>query len=248
VLTSWSVQGANFGSGPVKLKLVRRADDGTSFAIVAEDGFQPITQGVLNTYPARIPVTGGEILALWLQTTGGCFYSAPEGNGVRFRSGGPYPEPSVGTVFPTNIEQTFARLNVAATIEPDCDNDGFGDETQDPELPFGEACGKGNRSLTLDADKNKVKKGKKVQLSGRLSAAGRQGPCETGQSVELQRKRPKQATFTTFAQVQTDSQGSFSLKKKVKKTFEFRAQVVETATCGAALSNNEKVKAKNPKK
>ena len=131
-----------------------------------------------------------------------------------------------------------------ADVEPDCDNDGFGDETQDPELPFSEACGKGNRSLILDANKNKVKQGKKVTLSGRLSSAARQGPCESGQTVELQRKRPKQTGFATFTQLQTDAQGSFSLKKKVKKTFEFRAQVVETSACTAALSNSEKVKVK----
>jgi hypothetical protein len=107
---------------------------------------------------------------------------------------------------------------------------------------------KANRNLTLDANKNKVKKGKKVLLSGLISSAARQGPCESSQTVELQRKRPKQTTYTTFAQVQTDAQGSFSLKKKLKKTFEFRAQVVETAACTAALSNSEKVKVKNKRR
>ena len=48
------------------------------------------------------------------------------------------------------------------------------------------------------------------------------------------------------AQLQTDAQGTFSLKTKVKKTFEYRAQVVETGTCTAALSNSEKVKVKKP--
>jgi hypothetical protein len=114
----------------------------------------------------------------------------------------------------------------------------------EPPPPGPEASPKSDRTVTLDSNKNKVKKGKKVRLSGRLSAAARQGPCESGQTVELQRKRPKQTTFTTFAQVQTDAQGSFSLKKKLKKTFEFRAQVVETATCTSALSNSEKVKVK----
>ena len=139
---------------------------------------------------------------------------------------------------------TGDQMSISALLEPDCDGDGLGDETQDSALPLSQACGKGNRTLTLDANKNKVKKGKKVRLSGRISSAARQGPCETGQTVELQRKRPKQTVFTTFAQVQTDAQGGFSLKKKVKKTFEFRAQVVETAACTPALSNSEKVKVK----
>jgi hypothetical protein len=100
------------------------------------------------------------------------------------------------------------------------------------------------RNITLDANKNKVKRGKKVLLKGQLNELARQGPCESGQTVNMQRKRPKQTTSTTFAQAQTDAQGNFSLKKKLRKTFEFRAQVGETATCGPGTSNTEKVKVK----
>jgi len=107
---------------------------------------------------------------------------------------------------------------------------------------------KAARILTLDANKNKVKKGKRVTLSGRVTEIVRQGPCESGQTVELQRKRPKQTTFTTVEQLQTDAAGSFSTKEKVKKTFEYRAQVAETAACGPGLSNAEKVKVKKKKK
>jgi hypothetical protein len=60
--------------------------------------------------------------------------------------------------------------------------------------------------------------------------------------VQLQRKRPSKTTFTTVEQLQTDAGGNFSAKKKVKKTFQYRAQVVETAACAPGLSNTEKVK------
>jgi hypothetical protein len=108
---------------------------------------------------------------------------------------------------------------------------------------------KANRLLTLDVNKNKVRRKKKVTLSGRLSTAARQGPCESAQTVELQRKRSGRPTFTTFAQVQTDAGGGFSLTKELKKRkiLEFRAQVVETAACTAALSNSELVKVKKRK-
>jgi hypothetical protein len=141
------------------------------------------------------------------------------------------------------VEHTF---NV--DVEPDCDGDGLGDETQDPELPLGQACGKGTRNLTLDANKNNVRKGKRVRLSGQLNQIVRQGECESNQTVQLQRKRPKQTSFKTFAQLQTNAQGNFSLKKKLRKTFEFRAQVGETATCLGQTSNTEKVKVKKKKK
>jgi hypothetical protein len=110
------------------------------------------------------------------------------------------------------------------------------------EPPQPEPPAKADRTLTLDANKNKVKKGKKVTLSGQVNEIVRQGPCESGQPVQLQRKKPSQTTFATVGQLQTDAAGSFSTKKKVKKTFEYRAQVAETATCGGGLSNTEKVK------
>jgi hypothetical protein len=114
------------------------------------------------------------------------------------------------------------------------------DETANPP-------GKASLALTFDANKAKVRKGKKVRFSGEADSPGNEAACESGQTVELQRKRPKQTTFTTFAQVQTDAQGGFSLKKKVRKTFEYRAQVVETGACMAALSSSEKVKVKKKK-
>jgi hypothetical protein len=41
--------------------------------------------------------------------------------------------------------------------------------------------------------------------------------------------------------------GHFSARKRVEKTFEYRAQVPETATCAGGISNTEKVKVKKPK-
>jgi hypothetical protein len=242
VITSWSYQAGAVAPQQLKLK-VGRAAGGDSFRIVGESAVQSPTANALNTYPTRVSVEAGDVIGFFIFGVDPPCGSAMPGYPFRFALG----DPSPGTTMSYAAPAEDAQLDVSAILEADCDNDGFGDETQDPELPPGQACGKGNRTLTLDANKNKVKKRKKVTLSGGLSSAARQGPCEAGQTVELQRKRPKQTTFTTFAQVQTDVQGSFSLKKKVKKTFEFRAQVVETAACTAALSNSEKVKVKKKK-
>jgi hypothetical protein len=248
VITSWSFQ-APGGAAPdvpeLKFKVGRPAG-ANAFTIVGEEGPRTPAAGVLNSYPARISVQPGDVIgfALAADAAGGFCARAPAPGYTAHAVPGDVP-PGNTVAFPVVVE---GQLDVAAILEPDCDGDGLGDETQDPELPLGAACGKGNRVLTLDANKNKVKKRKKVTLSGRLTPTARQGQCESAQTVELQRKRPKQTTFTTFASVQTDAQGSFSLKKKVKKTFEYRAQVVETAACTAALSNTEKVKVKKKKK
>lgn len=100
------------------------------------------------------------------------------------------------------------------------------------------------RTLTLDTDKSKVRKGRRVLLFGQVDTTATQVECESAQTVALQSKRPKQTEFTTFAEIKTDPQGGFSLRKKLRKTSEFRAQVLETAGCGAGFSDTEKVKVK----
>jgi 6-phosphogluconolactonase (cycloisomerase 2 family) len=120
--------------------------------------------------------------------------------------------------------------------------------------------GPASRAVSFDASKAKkgkeagkrpllaVKKGKKARFAGDVSAPEDVTGCESNQTVDLQRKKPKQATFTTFEQLQTDGVGSFSTKKKIKKTFEYRAVLGSTGACTDATSGTEKVKAKRNKK
>ena len=109
---------------------------------------------------------------------------------------------------------------------------------------------KANRALTLDASKRKVKRGKRVLLSGQVVAPHNEAGCEASQIVELQRRKRSQsdAEFKAFDQLQTDAAGSFADKVKVKKSFLYRAQVAETEVCEDGISNTEKVKAKKRKK
>jgi subtilisin-like proprotein convertase family protein len=106
-----------------------------------------------------------------------------------------------------------------------------------------------DRTLTLDTNKGKVEKGRKVRLTGQIDAPGNEAACEPNQTVELQRK-PKKApdtAFSTFDSVQTDATGNFSDKVKVKKTRIYRAQVRETEACDDELSNTQKVRVQKPK-
>ena len=247
VITAWS-----FEAGAQQTVLTMRVFRPTGpdrYAVIADASELktiPASSG-LHTFSTQISVQAGDLIGIH-GTSGRC--ATQTGNAsdsYAFRMA-TLPVGGEG-VYSTSAGFIF---DISARLEPDADCDGFGDETQDPAVdPAG--CSpsqpqKTNRTLTLDANKNKVKKGKKLTLSGRLAAAARQGPCESGQPVELQRKKPSQASFATYEQLQTDAQGSFSLKQKVKKSFEYRAQVVETAACTAALSNNEKVKVKKKRK
>jgi hypothetical protein len=184
----------------------------------------------------RIPVQAGDVIGFYLGADGPCARIS----GGTYRFHGIMGDVPPGATESLTFASSPAQFDVSATLEPDCDADGFGDETQDP----APAC---PRTLTFDASKNKVKKGKKVTLSGQVAETRQSGACAANQSVELQRKKPSQSAFTTFDQVQTDAAGIFSAKEKVKKTFEYRAEAPETATCAGQVSNTEKVKVKKPK-
>jgi hypothetical protein len=245
-VTSWSTNAAAGAGQMLTMKIFRKVGEPATYMVVGHDGPRPLAPSSVNTFPASIPVEAGDVLGLndvnaSFATPNACLFDAP-GDRVEEREGD-LPDGASGDF---DIVESDFRLNVTAEIEPDCDSDGLGDETQDPN-PFGGNCAPRGRTLTLDANKNKVKKGKKVTLSGQVNEIVRQGPCESGQTVQLQRKRPKATTFTTVQELQTDAGGSFSRKRKVKKTFEYRAQLPETATCAGQTSNTEKVKVKKKK-
>jgi hypothetical protein len=233
VVVRWRIKAENDVT-PVALRLTRpgigaiRTGAGTGPTVTPEPD-------AISTFEVRLPIEAGDALGVdccqgseleAFSDTAGAHYSAWN---PRLEDGGP-----LRVVSPQPQE-----LLVNADIEPDCDGDGFGDETQDPSLPPCQA-----RALTLDASKSKVEEGKKVRLSGQVVETRQAGACAANQTVELQRKKPKQSEFATFDQVQTDPEGEFSTKEKVKKTFEYRAQVAESAACGGQVSDTEKVKVK----
>jgi hypothetical protein len=88
----------------------------------------------------------------------------------------------------------------------------------------------------------KVTQGQRVRFSGDLTVPQYLTDCESNQTVEVQRKKPKKKSFITFLRVQTDNAGKFSIKRKVKKTFVYRAVVGESAVCDDAASKRQKVK------
>jgi hypothetical protein len=244
VITSWSFQaGAPGNSG--KMLVMRPTGGADEFTVVGKTDLQVFTPGPAQTFETRIPVQGGETLGMRMPTSGVCLdFVSSSGDAVRYNTTA--QDPPDGSTQTLNVPLADYRVLVAASVEADCDGDGLGDETQDPSV-LGGSCPLRGRTLTLDANKNKVKKGKKVTLSGQLNEIVRQGECKAAQTVQLQRKRPSQSAFTTVKQLTTDAAGNFSTKRKVKKTFQYRALVPETDACLGQASNTEKVKVRKPK-
>jgi hypothetical protein len=118
----------------------------------------------------------------------------------------------------------------------------------DPPEPDPEPGPKADGTLTIDANKGKVEKGRKVTLSGQYDTPTNEA-CEPNRQIQIQRRLKSQpdSAFATFETVQTDAAGNYTLKTKVKKTRFYRAVVTETDACDDETSNSQKVRVQKKK-
>jgi len=120
VITSWRFE-ATGGPPQIKFKAFRPTGGG-HFKVLAESAATVPAASTSTTYPIRIPVRAGDVIGLSILTAGNC---ATLGGSQMFVAGDSAP----GSDLP--YEATPHTLEVAATVEPDADSDGYGDETQD---------------------------------------------------------------------------------------------------------------------
>jgi len=124
VITSWSWDaGAN--TVPNLVFKVARHVSGDDYTITGTSLAGTQTANSVNTYPARISVQAGDVIGVF-QNGGTC--GSIEGSGDSYETV-PSDEPLGSTT--TYTPYTEWRFPVAATLEPDADGDGYGDETQD---------------------------------------------------------------------------------------------------------------------
>jgi Ca2+-binding RTX toxin-like protein len=133
VVTSWS-HNAKAGDGQtLKMKIWRQVT-ALTYVVVGHDGPRNLTGGALNTFQTSIPMQPGDVLGINSQNAGtvsnACLFAAPGDPGPL----GNFGDTADGaqTTFITNVNDF--RVNATALLEPDCDNDGLGDETQDTNL------------------------------------------------------------------------------------------------------------------
>lgn len=200
---------------PTNVKALRSAG-GSLFTVVGQATVQA-TAG-LSTAGARIPVQAGDRLALHGQpfTFEGSpvpslsFYCESTGDGSVL--GAAFGEPGPGTTAEF-AAATEGRVPLAAVLEPDADNDGYGDETQDkcPQSPASQGdC----PTVTIDASSAIKRKGSVVVLLTASSTA----PVTVAGTVNL--GKGKKAKLSSKAQTVSPSAISrFTLKfpKKLKK-------------------------------
>src|SRR4051812_4701016 len=137
VIVSWSyLAAANAPS--LKLRTYEPGADASQWTARSESGQKSSGTGPsqvganrLNTFPEPpgIPINSGDPPALTTPAGGwGCISTSNAGDVIR--QGLP-PGPAIGTSGSFPGENSTAKLDLSAVIEPDADGDNFGDETQD---------------------------------------------------------------------------------------------------------------------
>jgi hypothetical protein len=125
VLTRWTSKSELEGPVPERLKVLRATAVAGQFEVIGESAEQQVPDGI-NTFNTRIPVQAGDRLGVYgAPSSGGLTCPGKPGDHYGYFAGN-LPTGSART-----FEQADGRVAVSALVEPDADQDGFGDETQD---------------------------------------------------------------------------------------------------------------------
>ncbi len=131
VLTSWRFHSSTDASaGAVRLKIFRYTGTGLAFEVLSESSLKTLAPDTSYDFKERIPVNQGDLLGLTAvgdAEVGITVPGTPQNQLAQF-GGGDIPPGETGTA---TIAWPNLRPSVAATVEADADNDGFGDDTQD---------------------------------------------------------------------------------------------------------------------
>ncbi len=132
VITRWTFNVAPIPPGVLSqtLKILRPTGVPGQFQVVGESGLTPIVGG-LNTFTARISVQAGDHLGTYGTATTETVTVFCETGNPGDAAGAFAGNIPVGSSGANLGNKAGSQIPITATVEPDADNDGFGDETQD---------------------------------------------------------------------------------------------------------------------
>jgi hypothetical protein len=137
VITRWT-----FNPGPaparLKFKVGRPVVPEGRYEIVGEHPAVTAPANGVTSYPAQIPVQAKDVIGFYLVADAYCAREQEDDDwGYHFLAGDMLPgAPPVHFANAAPIEQ----LSVSALLEPDCDGDGLGDDTQDDDTSSCPRC------------------------------------------------------------------------------------------------------------
>ena len=130
VITSWSHLGGPFPPPQLKLKVGQVGVIGLT--VTGESAFVTPEAAKLNTFPTQVIARAGEVIGFYHvgSNIADCAATGQAGYTDVFANGDILP----GATGSPIITEPNTHLDVSALLEPDCDKDGLGDETQDKDL------------------------------------------------------------------------------------------------------------------
>jgi hypothetical protein len=133
VLTSFSHQ-ANGTAGQVRALVLADGPTNLQLVVAGKSEKQTVRPSSLNVFATRVPIRAGQRLALWYSATSmACVTSGYSGDATLAQAS--FNPDTSGTFVASGVvadsSGTTLRPNIAATLEPDRDGDGYGDITQD---------------------------------------------------------------------------------------------------------------------
>jgi hypothetical protein len=128
VITKWSFEAGTRPPSQIKFKIARPTGNPDEFTVIGESGLVTPGANTLNSYFVQVPVKPGDLIGLYTSTSGNCARTSGSSRIHYF----------LGDVVPPSTE-TFTKgapylLDLSATLEADCDNDGLPDQTVDNTL------------------------------------------------------------------------------------------------------------------
>lgn len=126
VVTSWSFRGAGVVPALIRFKVGRGTP--ASLTTVGRSAAEIPVANQLNTYATRVPIQAGDVIGMFAGGNAGYSCGRPlVGHTTSFLNGA---DPELGTTALYSNTPTF-EIPLSATLEPDADSDGYGDESQD---------------------------------------------------------------------------------------------------------------------
>jgi Ca2+-binding RTX toxin-like protein len=162
-ITSWTHNAFGAATQPVTMKIFRLVA-GTTYRVVGHDGPRTLSGPGLITFSGiSVPVQAGDVLGLNAGTGSGFVQCMFVATGDTMLYANPSDAADGQDVTFTTVPDR--RPNISAVVEPDCDKDGLGDETQDTNTASCQAAGaapltcKGAQATIIGTDGDDVRTG-----------------------------------------------------------------------------------------
>jgi hypothetical protein len=238
VIVRWRVRvGATTDAQTIRIRVVRRVDP-DQFTAISSGQLESIPAGAgTYTFPAQLPIRSGDQVGGEADSNTDIQWGLTQGDAHLF---GYNPSPPDGetTLTPVFIDPWQVTLNV--DVEPDCDKDGLGDETQDADVS---TCH--SNAFTFAGLKRNKKKGT-ATLNVNVPEPGELIGSGNGAKVSAAGATTSKAVTPGTAQLLIKAKGK--KKRKLNETGKVKLSLAVTYTPTRGKLNTQSIKVKLKKK